>query len=276
MDLKKVKKYNRIPDFKQLKPLDSEEIKMEILKNKYKFSKNVFFKLFNKPKHWITFYDNMEQEVYNKGEIIYQEGKQAKSFYIISRGKIQYLLNKEKTEELRKYNENLLKCFRHKSVFHPPSNNKRSEEDKKTKNLKVRMSVAPQRQIEVKFEKENEEINNGFSNVDEEDNQELLRSFEFFQPKFYFGEFELFDKNFSSEHSNRKFTAVAASKCVLFKIDGDVFLDIVQNSLQHAEFMENFLYPRYDFVEKSENDMVQFVKKQITEICLGKNQRKMS
>lgn len=248
---KKAKKLETIPEFKNVKEEDVDELKIEVLKNKYKFGKNIFFQSFRSERVWITFYNHMQRKTYRAGDVIYQEGDPSQHFFVIVKGKVFFLLSREKSNDIKRYWRSL--DNRHKSVFVGSSESKKSKEELKNK----RKSFMPSKEIVPKKVEEN-------SSRSEKEEDDILRNFEFFRPKSYFGEFELFDKKFENKEqcSTRKFTVVAASKCVFYTVPTKVFLEVMENSGDQPVFM-NHLYDRFENVKQAETEMVEMIKKQL-------------
>lgn len=264
---KKKTRMKKFPDFKGARIKEIEELKIQVLNKKFKFGKNLFFRSLHSSKGWIRFFEDMERSFYHKGEIIFQEGDKAGRFYVILKGKVYYVLGKEKAREVEKYSEELYyEENRHKSVFVNQEKSRFDEERRK------RMSFAPfnffsrKNQEEPKLKEDAK--NNKKGNFDIQDKEDVLRTIEFCEQKSFFGEFELFDKN-SNKHEEklcmRKYTAIAGSKCIVYSIPKKTLLEILEECGDLDIFM-NHLYDRIEEVEKAELEMVQLLKKQLREI----------
>lgn len=259
----------KFPEFKNVKPKDVENLKIEVLKKKKKIRRNSFFKGFSLTKHWIKFYEKMERNVYKKGEIIFQEGDESHNFYILLKGKVKFLLRKETTNELKKYIENLHNDnHRHKSVYVKPAESKEIQDELQRK----RMSMAPNKFLEKKIEKiEKVGKFEDFENFKDDD--DVLRTFPFYQLDSFFGEFEMFEKKSENEEAYRKFTVVATSRCEIYRIKAKDFLQLIEESGEQAEFMYS-LYNRYDRVLEAEKNVLEMLKKFASELKKAKKIKK--
>lgn len=76
-----------IPKFKNIRPMDLDQLNLETCEMLHRFGDIIFFKNLSSDL-WLEFYEVMETKVYLPGDRIVTEGLQSKRFYVIKRGKV--------------------------------------------------------------------------------------------------------------------------------------------------------------------------------------------
>lgn len=61
------------PNFYGVRPRDQNELILDVLHNKHRFHKNIFFQNLS-TKIWRDFYEHMKKRIYRTGDIIYERG----------------------------------------------------------------------------------------------------------------------------------------------------------------------------------------------------------
>lgn len=91
----------QIPKLKGVKPYYITKLFAEVCRNQHQFHKISFFE--NLPKKlWVEFFENMEERIYLKGEVIYESGSSSGTFYVVKRGKVWLMTNKPTTDKINK------------------------------------------------------------------------------------------------------------------------------------------------------------------------------
>jgi len=214
----------KIPKFKNVKPQDINKLLLELMKTKYKFSKNIFFQSIPE-KLWLRFFDGMKKIEFDAGDIVYERGSNPTHFYVIRKGKVWFLLEEEKIHE-----NDFLSESDEKINFYVEEKNKRNLQRKKNK-VRVEENL---RKIVLKVENENTE--KSFMEIDS-----------------YFGEFELFDDK------PRKWTVIASEKLTVYSIQKSEFLELFVKREIRKKFFLN-LYYRLNKFKLAQKEVLHAVK----------------
>ena len=84
---------SKVPKLKGVKPYYITKLFAEVCKNQHQFHKISFFEDLPK-KLWVEFFENMEERIYLKGEVIYESGSSSGTFYVVKRGKVWLMTTK--------------------------------------------------------------------------------------------------------------------------------------------------------------------------------------
>ena len=85
----------RVPKFKNVRPKDVKELKLQVCERDFRFDKISFFKKLPK-KLWLRFFEKMEKRYYNIGDLIYDKGSVASHFFVLRKGKVFFMQSEEK------------------------------------------------------------------------------------------------------------------------------------------------------------------------------------
>ena len=211
-----MEKENRIrrPKLNKVKPQDKTKLMLEVLDKEYGFTKLAFFKGLEQSgsrKDWLHFFEFMERRVFDKGEMIFESGRQANEFYVIRSGAVWFLLKEEDIDEKEL-------CIPQSKLFVDQHLEEKSKMRRKSSGFFQKILFWRKRRKSSIVPK----------------NQIVVKNLPFMEVNSYFGEFELFDS------SLRWWTVMAKRKTVAYVIKKNDFLKIFEDEAQRVNFFKKF------------------------------------
>jgi len=195
-----------IPSFSKVKPTLVDQMILEICNNKYHFNTLDFLNGLSK-RHWVLFYETMEEKIYTKGEIIFEAGSPSSTFFVVKRGKVWLMTN------LR--------------VLTTVELNRRSVAVERIETIARRSKSRSRAKIITE-----EEYSNKLSNK--------VYSYPFAEIDSFFGELELLN----SENEGRLWSCIAKKNTIVYTIPKSVFQNIF-NSNEFIDVARQAIKKRY-------------------------------